>query len=192
MRQRLTRDKAKSVIAILILLFFFLDIFSLVRAEVDSASMKYQPIHVQFASQGCFQKEILDTILAGIPVTYTFQIKVYQPIPLWFDREISSLRLIRKIQYDNLKNEYRVTLNGRQSITKVLADFSEVKKMIENVNETVLVSPDLFKKNDLYYLKYHLDIRVESTSDLPLPLEYLLSLLPWGQSKTGWSTIPIK
>ena len=192
MRQRLTRDKAKSVIAILILLFFSLDTFSLVRAEVDSASMKYRPIHAQFASQGCFQKEILDTILAGIPVTYTFQVKVYQPIPLWFDREISSLRLIRKIQYDNLKNEYRVTLNGRQSITKVLADFSEVKKMIENVNETVLVSPDLFKKNDLYYLKYHLDIRVESTSDLPLPLEYLLSLLPWGQSKTGWSTIPIK
>jgi hypothetical protein len=186
------RDKAKSVIAMLILLLFSLNTFSLVRAEVDSTSMKYQPIHVQFAGQGCFQKEILDTILAGIPVMYTFQIKVYQPIPLWFDREISSLRLIRKIQYDNLKNEYRVTLNGRQSITKVLADFSEVKKMIENVNETILVSPDLFKKNDLYYLKYHLDIRVESTSDLPLPLEYLLSLLPWGQSKTGWSTIPIK
>jgi hypothetical protein len=192
MRQRLTRDKAKSVIAILILLFFSLGTFSLVRAEVDSAPMKYRPIHAQFASQGCFQKEILDTILAGIPVTYTFQIKVYQPIPLWFDREISSLRLIRKIQYDNLKNEYRVTLNGRQSITKVLVDFSEVKKMIENVNETVLVSSDLFKKNDLYYLKYHLDIKAESASDLPLPLEYLLSLLPWGQSKTGWSTIPIK
>jgi len=192
MGHMLTRDKAKSVSAILILLFFFLDTFSLVRAEVDPASMQYRPIHLQFTSQGCFQKEILDTILAGIPITYTFQVKVYQPVTLWFDREISSLMLTRKIQYDNLKNEYLVTLNGRQSTTKVLVDFSEVKKMIENVNETVLVSSDLFKKNDLYYLKYHLDIKAESAADLPLPLEYLLSLLPWGQSKTGWSTIPIK
>jgi hypothetical protein len=188
----LTRGKTKIVITAVTLLFLFLNTFPLVKAEVDSTLAKYRPIHMQFAAQGCFEKHVLDTILAGIPVVYTLQVKVYQPLTLWPDREISCLKLTRRVQYDNLKNEYRVTLNGRQNTTTIHADFSEVKKLIENVNETVLVSSDLFKKNDLYYLKYHLDVEAESVSDLPLSLEYLLSLLPWGQSKTGWSTIPIK
>lgn len=182
----------KRKIGIMALTLLFLNTFPLVRAEVDSTLMQYKPIHLQFAAQGCFQKHILDTILAGIPVSYIIQIKVYQPLNLWFDREISSLKLTRKVQYDTLKDEYRITLNGRQSTFTILTDFAEVKKLIENVNETILVSSDLFKKNDLYYLKYHLDIEAESGSDLPLPLEYLLSLMPWGQSKKGWSSIPIK
>jgi len=174
------------------LIFLSLDTFVQGRAEVDTTLAKYRPIHIQFTAQGCFEKHIIDTILAGIPVAYTLRIKVYQPHPLWFDRELSSLRLTRRVQYDTLKNEYRVTINGRQNTNTIFNDFSEVKKLIENVDETVLVSYDLFRKNDLYYLKYHLDIETESGSELPLPLEYILSLLPWGQSKTGWSTIPNK
>lgn len=153
--------------------------------------MKSHAIPIQFNAQGCFPKKILDTILAGIPVTYTFSIEICKPRSLWFDRTIASLKFTRAIQYDNLKNEYHVTLSSKNG-TSVLADFSEVKKTIENVNETALVSSDLLRENDLYYMQYHLDIKAESASTLPFPLEYLLSILPWGQSKTGWSTIPIK
>jgi hypothetical protein len=186
----LAKGKVKTVITGVILFLFYVNPIAMVKAEVDSALMK--PIHVQFTAQDCFLKKVMDTILAGIPVVYTFSIKVCQPRQLWFDWEISTLTLVRTIQYDTLKNEYRVTLDSKNTTTVILTDFSEVKKKIENVNETILVSSDLFKKNDLYYLKYHLDIKAESASGLPLPLDYLLSILPWGQSKTGWSEVPLR
>lgn len=185
------RNKIKILLTI-IFIFFLLNPLIPGNTDETSYNPKYRPIHIQFTAKGCFEKKTMDTILAGIPVTYFIKIKVYQPRTLWFDSELSALKLVRKLQYDNLKNEYRVTLNGRQNITTIHSDFSEVKKIIEEVNETLLLSSSLFKKNDLYYLKYHVEITAESPSELPLPLEYLLSLLPWGKTKTGWSTIPIK
>jgi len=186
------KDKAKIGITFILLLFFYMNTFTMVKATENSALMKHLAIPVHFTAQGCFAEKVLDAIFAGIPVTYTFSIEICQPRPLWFDREISSLKLIRTIKYDNLKNEYHVTLSSKNTTYTLLTNLTEVKKMIENVNETALVSSDLFKKNDLYYLKYNLDIEVESASGLPLPLDYLLSLLPWGKSKTEWPSVPLK
>ncbi|MFA4910016.1 MAG: DUF4390 domain-containing protein [Desulfobacteria bacterium] len=140
---------------------------------------------VYFSVEGCFTKKMEEAILNGIPTTFTFFIDLYSPRGLWFDKILATVTVRHTIIYNNLRNEFTVTLNSKDKKEVTLKDFLEAKKAMAEVNGITVIPMSSLKKNNKYY------VRIKAKLDpikLPFFLDYVLFFVSLWDFETDWHT----
>ncbi|MBI4619362.1 MAG: DUF4390 domain-containing protein [Desulfobacterales bacterium] len=140
---------------------------------------------IYFSVEGCFTKKMEDAILNGIPTTFTFFIDLYCPRGLWFDKTLATVTVRHTIVYNNLRNEFTVTLNSKDKKEVLLKDFLEAKKAMAEVNGITVIPMSSLKKNNKYYM------RIKAKLDpikLPFFLDYVLFFVSLWDFETDWYT----
>ena len=143
----------------------------------------HKDLLVYFSVNGCFTKKIDEAILNGIPTTFTFLIKLYLPRRFWFDKAISSVIVKHTITYDNLKDEFKVTLHSKEKKESVLKDLFKAKNMMSEVDEVVVAPMSSLEKKNKYYLKIKAEL---DTIKLPFFLDYVLFFVSLWDFETPW------
>ena len=58
--------------------------------------------------KGAFGGQIKETILSGVPTTFSFFIRLDEVRTLWTDKTLSETVLTHTVKYNNLKNEFTI------------------------------------------------------------------------------------
>jgi hypothetical protein len=129
--------------------------------------------------ENCFNYDLEEIILNGIPVKLLFDIKLYCQSRYWFDREISSLRINHTIKYDNLKDVFIIYSDKVEPPVEV-DDLTEAELLATSANNLKIAAQEVLNPKKNYYIKYKVEIEADTeNSRLPSYLEYLLKLFQW-------------
>jgi hypothetical protein len=141
---------------------------------------------VFFDIEGCFTREMEEAILNGIPTTFTIYIRLYRARTLWFDASISRIELEHTIEYDSLKNEFRVTRSENEHRELVLKEFDAAKKAMAEIKNIKVVPLQELNKSGKYQLRVKAELEKVR---LPLYLHYVLFFVSLWDFETDWYTV---
>ena len=129
-----------------------------------------------------FKADMESAIMAGVPKEFVLHVKVYEERARMWDKKISSRKIKRTIQYDNLKEIFSVTTNGNPEPV-VFADLQEGRKAMEDFDGIIITPITALETNKNYYLKVKI---VMDKFSLPLSLERMLFFLSYLDYATNW------
>jgi hypothetical protein len=142
---------------------------------------------LDFRVQKALDDRILDTLDSGLPVRFTYWIRIESPREFARDEVLVDLKFVRILEKDNLKNRFRVILDGLGEAREMtdLAEAVKVMSRIEGVNllprERLLGSRPLFLK---------ITARLQQFA-LPFRLHYLFAFVSFWDVETDWYSLEL-
>jgi hypothetical protein len=138
------------------------------------------------------QQEIMEAIATGIPITVTYDMKLYRKLGLWFDEEVLSKTIKHIVKYDALKKQYSVSeINGLFSSIRVTKYEPTMVRWMSAIEGQPLIPFHLLQPGEKYYVKVMADVKAVKS---PFPLShmpFLASLWDTGTSCTAASPFTI-
>jgi hypothetical protein len=175
---------------ITILLFIFLSIHffplpamgneAVIKGVLITQSVDY--IHLYAKVNNAISKDMETAILAGVPVTITFLVDLYQERSLWFDRKAAGVVIKQAVQYNSVKKTFYVWLLNRQE-PEGFQDFEGAKRAMTELNGVVVAPVRQLQKNRPTY------IMIKAKLDkvrLPLGMEYVFFFVSLWDFETDW------
>ena len=135
-----------------------------------------EDLFIDLTVQGVFTNEMKKALLSGIPVSFTFIVILYKVNDFWFDKKVASTTTSHKIQYDALKNEYRIIRSWEETGPLVVKDFDEAGLLMSQIGSLKISPFNRLKKNE------HYQLRVKSELDKK---NSLLPAFPGSLKQTG-------
>ncbi len=156
---------------------------ALIKNIVVTTSQKN--LLVYFTVANCFTKEMERAILNGVPITFTYKIVLEEKRTLFPDKTIASLTLHHTLKYDQLKNVFIITRQGKTKDHLTSKDLIWAKKIMAEV-EIPVVSLAKLKKGHKYTLRLKAEL---SKVKLPFYLRYILFFSSLWNFKTNWYSV---
>jgi hypothetical protein len=147
------------------------------RLAVDEESLG-----ISFFVENCFSPRIERMIQKGVPATLTFIVRLHRSKKLWKDRRILSLKVKRRIHYDNIKKVYQVFLH-ETSPPVVFTEFWEAKASVGRVEDLWVTPWRPLREHTTYYVRVKAELEPMGP---PFGLGDLLFFLPSGKIETDW------
>jgi len=141
-----------------------------------------ESVGISFCVENCFSPKIEKTIQNGVPATLTLFLRLYRSRSVWRDKRLASLKLTRKIHYDNIKKVYEVFLEEAGSPV-VFKHFWEAKERLVRVENVKVISRRPLRERATHYVSVKAELEPEG---LPFHLENLLFFVSSGSKETDW------
>jgi len=151
-----------------------------IEGTLTQFTINKNQVEANIKAENCFNYDLEDIILNGIPVRFLFDIKLYCQSRYWFDLEISSLKINHVIKYDNLKDVFTIHYSDKGIPPVEVDDLAEAELLVTSVNNLKIATQKVLNPKKNYYIKYKVEIKPDmENSHLPLYLDYLLKLFNW-------------
>lgn len=144
---------------------------------------------VYFNVEDCFTEDMNKAIMNGIPTKFTFIVKLYEVRNAWFDRKVADIRLTHKVEYNALKNEFKVFLPENTNKMITTKDAEEANKFMAEVVALRVVRLDKLKRGVHYQLRLKAEL---DKIELPFYLDYVLFFLSLWDFETDWYSVVFK
>ncbi|HUN56388.1 MAG TPA: DUF4390 domain-containing protein [Smithella sp.] len=129
-----------------------------------------------------FKPDMELAVLAGIPVTFTMQLDVYQERSFTWDKKIFSQEIKRSIKYDNLKKTFSVFSSNKKEPV-VFTDFESAQKAMADFNGIIAAPLSSLTKGRNYYVM--IKIKMDKVR-LPLHMEYIFFFVSYWDFETSY------
>ncbi|BCL60340.1 hypothetical protein DGMP_10330 [Desulfomarina profundi] len=191
----------KPLIFLFCLLFFLTFYFHIPNLTADDSSKSAVTIEELTATtsethlilfgtlKNSFNSEMIEVLHSGIPLHFTFYIELYKTAKNWPDEMISSITLQHTMEFDTLKESYKVTLEEEKNKTHTFRSLFEAQKVINEINGAKVVELGQLIPDNLYKIRIKADLYRKT---LPLSLHNILPFLSWWDVKTDWQTIEFR
>jgi len=181
-------DKLKFGILIAFLFFSISNSVLANEAKVTNIRLNNTRDHllIYLDIEGAFQNEMGKAVLAGVPASFTFFIKLHQIRDFWFDKEISDLKAIQTIRYDNLKKEFYINRSWEKSSPIITNSFDDAKLLMSQISSFEIVELNKLNKGHQYQVLAKAEL---SKVTLPLYLHYVLFFVSMWDFETDWYSI---
>jgi Domain of unknown function (DUF4390) len=157
------------------------------KAEISGIEIDKngKSLKVSFRLIDCFNSDMEEAILDGVPTTFRILVSVEKP-SLFLKSTIADFTLRHTIRYNRLNNEFQVDLPEDPQKTLVTRSFDEAKKWMSRV-ENLPVIPTCWLNRDQ---EYYLNVKAElSKVELPLFFRYILFWMSLWDFETEWYTV---
>ena len=124
-------------------------------------------------------------IYAGVPVTCTFDVRLYQVRPYWIDRKVARQVVRNVIKYDNVRKTIFLTTGKNENDREVseYRDIAAAETSLFDLNGVALADLGSLEKTEKYYVAIKAKIRKDEHSPF---VRYILLFMPFLQSETNW------
>ncbi len=140
-------------------------------------------LKVSFEVSNAFTEEIEEAIRSGIPTSFTFMVELYRKRGIWFDEGLADFYFKHTVKYDNLREEYYITLEEKSQDVIKIKDSTQMKNLMTVVDSIPLLPIYRLKKG----MRYEMKIKGELDKiDLPFPLNYILFFTTFWSFETDW------
>ena len=139
-----------------------------------------------FNVKDCFTEEMNSAIMNGIQTKFTFIVKLYEVRNAWFDRKIADIKLTHAIEYNSLKNEFRLSLPEQHKEEVNTKDFDEAKELMADVVALKVARLDELKRGLIYQLRMKAEL---DKIELPFYLNYVFFFLSLWDFETDWYSV---
>ncbi|GAB4271897.1 MAG: hypothetical protein Kow0092_26830 [Deferrisomatales bacterium] len=136
---------------------------------------------VGFQVEGVLTERIRETLDSGLPVRFTYWMRVEHPRHLAADDVLVDRTLERVLEKDNLKNRYRLTLEDGRA--REVASLFEALGMLTRVSGVSLMPAEVLAARRPLILR--LKVRLQKFK-LPFRLHYLFAFVAYWDVETEW------
>ena len=163
------------------ILFFMMGFAFASEAELTNLVIKntHDYLALDLEIKSVFTEEMKEAVLHGIPVRFAFLVVLYEVHDFWFDKRITNITTIHKIQYDALKKEYSTIRTWEKASPLVVLNFEKARQLITEIKSLEVIQLKSLKKGK------HYQLRVKSELN---DRKYFFSKFPW-EFETDWYTI---
>lgn len=178
-------NKLKAFTFIILLFFSFNSLALAGEAKLTYLRINNTRDHllIYLNIDGAFQDKMEEAILAGVPATFTYYIKLYQIRDLWFDKEISNIKAIHTIRYDSLKKEFYIHRSWENTASIVTKSLAEAKLLMSQINSLEITDLSKLSKGHQYQILAKAEL---SKVTLPFYLHYVLFFVSMWDFETDW------
>ena len=150
-------------------------------AEITNIVVKNdgEDLFIDLTVQGVFTNEMKKALLSGIPVSFTFIVILCKANDFWFDKKVASTTTSHKIQYDALKDEYRIIRSWEKIGPLMVKNFDKAALLMSQIASLKIIPYTRLKKGEQYQL------RVKSELN---ETEFPFAVFPW-EFETDWYTL---
>ena len=136
-----------------------------------------------------FTRQMEEGIKNGIPVTFSFYVKLERKRNTWLNQELVSLKFDHTLSYDTLKEEYSIVrseLAGQTFRTKSLVEAKKIMAQLNGLN----VSPLKILIPEAGYL---LKVKAKlAEKTLPLYFHQVIPFWSLWDFETSWYTVEFR
>lgn len=177
---------------LLILLYLSVNVSYSLEGKLTEFTIKSNRVEANIKAKDCFDYDLEEIILNGIPVKFLFDIKLYRQSRYWFDRELSSSKINHSIEYDNLKDVFTIHYNNKVTPSVEVDNLSEAESLVSSVKDFKITPQEVLSPGKDYYITYEVEIEADTkNSRLPLYLDYIFNLFPWpGNESDNETAVP--
>ncbi len=142
-------------------------------------------LRASFKLVDCFNTEMEEAILDGVPTTFRIRVTVEQPSVV-LNQTMADLTLLHTIRYNRLNNEFQVTLPEAPQSSRVTKSFEEAKEWMSTVSKLPVIPTCWLGKDKTYYVNVKAEL---AKVELPLIFRYILFWASLWDFETGWYTV---
>jgi hypothetical protein len=136
--------------------------------------------------EGAFSPEILDILLKGHSVDFSFLISLHRSVNFWFDDTVADHRLIHTIQYDPLKKHFTIFRPWRHGRPIVTPSLEEAQALMTQVEDFQIIALNELQKGTPYELRAKAELHQIT---LPYKLRYVFYFVALWDLETDWHTV---
>ncbi len=157
------------------------------KAEISNIEIdkKGKDLEASFLLIDCFNSDMKEAILDGVPTTFKIIVSVEKP-SLFTTSKIADCTLRHTITYNRLNNEFQVDLPEHPQKILVTRSFEEAKKWMSTVNNLQVMPTSRLDRDQEYYLRVKAEL---SKVELPLFFRYVLFWVSLWDFETEWYTV---
>ena len=153
-------------------------------AELEAADEGY---HLNADFDIDFNPVVEDALTHGIPLNFLLELEVWRPRAWWFNESLVTLQETRKLSYNPLTRQYRLSLG---SVYQNFTNLRETLQVLSHIRSAPLVDVAALHKGQRYEasLRFSLDV-----AQLPKPFQIdALASRDWQLSSAlyRWSFSP--
>ncbi|MFQ5882016.1 MAG: DUF4390 domain-containing protein [Candidatus Methylomirabilales bacterium] len=177
-----------SSVLVLLLALGRVDLASGARAWMGNVILtELQKDVLVFATlQEAFTQEIQESIINGVPTTFTYQIRLMRHRAVFPDAEVVVKAVRQQVAYDLLADEFRLTReDGGEHNSQVTKSYTQVRRWMAELRGVRLIPREKLEAGQLYYVRVKAEIRSVS---LVFPLNYLPFFISLFNFDTPWAS----
>ena len=158
------------------------------KAEISNIVINKngQDLEASFHLIDCFNSDMEEAILNGVPTTFRIIVIVEKPSLMLVRSKVADFTLQHTIRYNRLNNEFQVDLPEHPQKILVTRDFDEAKKWMSTVEDLPVIPTCWLTKDQEYYFKVKAEL---SKVELPLFFRYILFWVSLWDFETEWYTV---
>jgi hypothetical protein len=135
---------------------------------------------------GTFNEKMEKAILSGVPVTFSFFVKLYRTRNMWIDKHIADIEVLHTIKYSTIKREYIIYRSWDTNNPSVTQSFLEAQKLMTEINSLKVVPLNTLEKGRQYQIRAKAKLIKQA---LPYYLHHVLFFLYLWNFETDWQAI---
>ncbi len=158
------------------------------EASVDRLFVGTKPnLNLSFVIKDAFKPEIEEAIKSGIPTTFTFFVELHRVRRLWPDKTVEKWSFKHTVKYDNLKDDYEITLEELDKKIRT-KDFEEMKRLMVTGDAIELITPKPLVEGSTHTLRMMAQL---DTIKLPFLVRHMLFFVKLWDFKTDWYVVSL-
>lgn len=133
-----------------------------------------------------FTREMEKGIKNGIPVTFSFYVDLYKKRSNWLNKEMVSYRLERRLDYDNLKDEYKVKMSAKKDQVITKTSLEEAKNLMKELNDFAVIELKRLEPGGQYTIRAKASLEKKT---LPFNFQNIIPFWNLWEFDTEWAEL---
>jgi hypothetical protein len=133
-----------------------------------------------------FMEEMVEGVHNGIPITFTFLIKLEKIIKNWPDSTLVELSIQHTLTYDPIKQKYTISLSERNARPVVTDSIEKAMEVMSELTGIKIIRLEELEPDKPYALHVK---AVLAEKTLPLNMHYIVPFISLWNFETDWRTI---
>jgi len=136
-----------------------------------------------------FTQEMLDGVRNGIPVVFTYYLKLVKSSSNWLDTTLVESTVTRTLTFDSGKREYRIAFSDQDGKVVTTGDLEQAKQLMAEINGIKVIALTQLVADTPYAIHFKVTLKKGS---LPLGIHRLLPIPALWDFETDWRTIEFR
>ncbi|PID71525.1 MAG: hypothetical protein CSB34_06960 [Desulfobulbus propionicus] len=141
------------------------------------------------AVKNSFTEQMINGVQNGIPITFTFYLKLEKLRSYWFDETLVDTSITHTMTYDSLKEEYTIARSNNNGKVKTTRSLDEAQQLMTELNSVHVVKLSELEPDAPYSLQLK---AVLEKNTLPLGIHHVLPLTSLWDFETDWRAIEFR
>lgn len=146
----------------------------------------HDALRLYLAVEGPFSTKLEETLHSGLPVTFSFSIKLYQRRGFWPKKKVVDIFLSHTAKYNSLKKTYVISRSWDEKTPVTVYSVDAARKLMTEIDGIDVIALARLERNRRY------QIQTQATLErvtLPYHLHHVLFFLSLWNVETDWYTI---
>ena len=139
--------------------------------------------------KNCFTQDMLDGVRNGIPVVFTYQLKLVKTSNNWIDTSLVEEAVTHTMTFDQSKKEYHIAFSHQDGKDVATADLEQAKQLMAELNGIKVIALSQLVAAAPYAIHFKVTLKKGS---LPLGMHRLIPFSSLWDFETDWRTIEFR